>query len=132
MEIQNKVAIVTGASSGIGLATAKLLGSKGAKVALVSRNRSKLDELSKHLPNSLSVPADITKIEQIIAMVKKTESHFGKINILINNAGQGYDATIEEVDPSIFSYIFNLDVLGPVVAMQQVLPLLRKQGGAQS
>ncbi len=91
MEIQNKVAIVTGASSGIGLATAKLLGSKGAKVALVSRNRSKLDELSKHLPNSLSVPADMTKIEQIKAMVKKTESHFGKINILINNAGQGYE-----------------------------------------
>jgi short-subunit dehydrogenase len=128
MEIKNKVAIVTGASAGIGLATAKLLSEKGAKLALVARSKDKLEQLAKSLPNAIAVPADMTKIDQIKAMIQKTKAHFGQIDILVNNAGQGYDATIEKTDTTIFHYIFDLDVVGPVVAMQQVVPIMRKQG----
>jgi len=129
MNVQDKVVIVTGASSGIGLATAKLLAKQGAKLALVSRSKEKLVKLSGELPNSLAVPADMSKIFEIKRMIKQTEEHFGRIDVLINNAGQGYDAFVEKINSDTFHYIFDLDVVGPVVAMQQVIPLMRKQGG---
>jgi len=129
MELQNKVIIVTGASSGIGLATAKLLTQNGAKVALVARTKYKLEELSKELPNSLAVPADMTKENQIKEMVAKVVDHYGKVDILINNAGIGYDAPIEKINIKKFREIFELDVIGPLIAMQAVIPIMRNQGG---
>lgn len=91
MEVEGKVVIVTGASSGIGLATAKLLTQKGAKVVLVSRSRDKLEKISQQLPYSFVVPADMSKPEDIKRMVKQVQNHFGRIDILVNDAGQGYD-----------------------------------------
>jgi short-subunit dehydrogenase len=129
MDIKNKVAIVTGASSGIGLSTAKLLAEKGARLALVSRSKARLEKLSTELPGSIAVPADMTKAWEIKRMVQQVEGHFGRIDILVNNAGQGYDATIEKTDIDTFQYIFNLDVVGPLVAMQLVIPIMKKQGG---
>ena len=129
MDVRNKIAIITGASSGIGLATARLLAEKGAKLALVSRSKEKLEKLSREIPNSLAVPADMTKITEIKNMIEQTQEHFGKIDILINCAGQGYDAPMEKTNINTFHYIFDLDVVGPLVAMQQVIPIMRKQGG---
>jgi short-subunit dehydrogenase len=129
MDIKGKVAIVTGASGGIGYATAKLLSSKGAKLALVARSQNKLEQLAKELPNSIAIPADISKVEDIKRMIKQTCDHFGRVDILVNNAGQGYDAPIEKIDVDVFRGIFELDFLGPVVAMQQVIPIMRKHGG---
>lgn len=129
MRITDKVVIVTGASSGIGLAIAKLFTEKGAKVALVSRSKDKLEAISKELPGSLAIVADMTKETDIKRMVEITEKHFGKIDILINNAGQGYNAPVEKTDIDTFRYIFELDVLGPVIAMKEVIPIMRKQGG---
>lgn len=79
MNIKGKVVIVTGASSGIGLATAKFFTKKGAKVALVARRKGKLNKLSKFLPDSLVVPTDITKEAPVRAMVKKVYKHYGRI-----------------------------------------------------
>ena len=62
-------------------------------------------------------------------MVKKVKDHFGKVDILINNAGQGYDASIEDTNIDEFHKLFDLDVVGPLIAMQQVVPIMRKQGG---
>jgi len=129
MNIRNKVIIITGASSGIGLATAKLLLKQGAKLAIVSRSKDKLEKLSRGLPVSLAVPADMTKIPEIKKMIKKTKDHFRRIDVLINNVGQGYDAPIEKTDIDLFHHIFNLDVVCPLVAMQQVIPFMKKQGG---
>lgn len=128
MNIKNKIAIVTGASSGIGLATARLLTQKGARVALVARSKEKLEKLSKELPGSIVIQVDMTKKEQIKEMVKKAAGHFGRIDILINNAGQGYDASIENTDIDIFHKLFELDVIGPLVAMQEVVSIMKKQG----
>jgi short-subunit dehydrogenase len=129
MNVRDKVVIVTGASSGIGLATAKLLVKRGAKVALVSRSMEKLEKISAELSNSIAIRADMTKILEIKRMVDQTHEHFGRVDILINNAGQGYDAPVEKTDIDTFHYIFDLDVIGPLVAMQQVIPIMRKQGG---
>jgi short-subunit dehydrogenase len=129
MDVQSKVVIVTGASSGIGLATARLLARQGAKLALVSRSKEKLEQLSRELPDSLAVPADMTEIEEVKTMVKRTEEHFGRINVLVNCAGQGYDAPVEKTDVDILHHIFDLDVVGPLVAMKEVIPIMRRQGG---
>ena len=129
MNVRDRVVIVTGASSGIGLATAKLLVKQGAKVALVSRSMEKLEKLSAELPNSIAIRADMTRIPEIKRMIDKTHEHFGRVDILINNAGQGYDAPVEKTDIDTFHYIFDLDVIGPLVAMQLVIPIMRKQGG---
>lgn len=129
MDIKEKVAIVTGASGGIGLATAKLLSSKGAKLALVARSKDKLEHLAMELPNAISIPADISKVEEVKKMIKQAYDHFGRIDILINNAGRGYDTSVEHTDIEIFHYIFDLDVVGPVAAMKEAVPIMRRQGG---
>ncbi|MGD0203069.1 MAG: SDR family oxidoreductase [Candidatus Bathyarchaeia archaeon] len=129
MDIKGKVAIVTGASSGIGLATAKLLSSKGAKLALVARSKDKLDKLAEELPEAIAITADISEVEDVKNIVKQAYEHFGRIDILVNNAGRGYDVPVEKTDFEIFHYLFDLDVVGPVAAMKEVIPLMRRQGG---
>lgn len=129
MEIKNKVVIVTGASSGIGLATAKLLAQNGAKVALVSRSKEKLKIISSWIPGSFAISADMSNESDIKKMVEEAQAHFGKIDILINNAGQGYDASVEKTDMQKFRSLFELNVAGPFIAMQNVIPIMRKQGG---
>jgi len=129
MDIKGKVAIVTGASSGIGLATAKLLSSKGAKLALVARSKDKLDKLAEELPEAIAITADISEVEDVKNIVKQAYEHFGRIDILVNNAGRGYDVPVEKTDIEIFHYLFDLDVVGPLVAMKEAIPLMRRQGG---
>jgi short-subunit dehydrogenase len=129
MNVKGKIAVVTGASSGIGLAVAKLLTQKGAKVALAARSKEKLEKIAKELPGSIVIQADMTKKEEIEGMIKKAKNHFGRIDLLINNAGQGYDASIEETDIDIFHRLFDLDVVGPLIAIQEVVPIMKKQGG---
>lgn len=129
MNIKGSVAIVTGASSGIGEATAKLLTKKGAKVALVARSKEKLLKLSKEFPNSFVVVTDMARDLDVKQMVTKTCKHFGRIDILVNNAGRGYDAKTEHIELNKLHELFDLDFVGPLVAMQAVIPIMRKQGG---
>jgi short-subunit dehydrogenase len=106
VKVKNKIVVVTGASSGIGLATAKLLTERGAKLALISRSKAKLEALSKELPESIAIPADMTKSNEIKRMVQQAMDHFGRIDILVNNAGQGYYSSLEKTDLDIFHHIF--------------------------
>ncbi len=129
MEFRDKTIIVTGASSGIGLQTARMLSARGAKLALAARSRSKLEELSSILPNSLSIPTDMTKVDQAKDLVRRTVEHFGRVDALVNCAGQGYDAPVEKTDIATLRYIYDLYVVGPLVAMQEAIPLMRGQGG---
>lgn len=129
MQIKDGVFIVTGASSGIGLATAIGLSERGAQVALLARNAEALKELSQRLPRSLPLAVDMTQFDQVRAAVGAVHRHYGRVDGLINNAGRSYAATVEEIDPVVFDEIFHLNVLGPIVAMQSVIPLMRAQGG---
>jgi short-subunit dehydrogenase len=127
MNINGKVVIVTGASSGIGLATARLLAERGARVALVARSKDKLQNLAKEIPGSLAIGADMTEEDDIIRMVKEAKNHFGRVDVLIDSAGQGYDAPVEKINIETYRRIFDLDVVGPLIAMQQVIPIMRDQ-----
>ena len=129
MRIKDRVAIVTGASSGIGLATARLLAGHGARVALAARSTDKLNLLAAELPDSLAIPTDMTSERDISNMVEKVVERFGQIDILINNAGRAYDAPLERIDIDMYRQLFEVDVIGPLIAMQLVIPIMRKQGG---
>jgi short-subunit dehydrogenase len=129
MTIADRIVLITGASGGIGLAAAKLLSSKGAKVALASRSVEKLSTLEKELPGSFAVRTDMTVPEDIRHMVEATLNHFGRIDILINNAGQGLYAPLEQVDIDEYRSIVDLNIFGPFLAMQAVIPIMRSQGG---
>ncbi len=129
MDVNGKVAIVTGASMGIGYAVAKLLSGSGAKLALVARSKKKLEALAKELPDAVAVQADMSKPEEVISMVKTVLTHFGRIDILVNNAGVGYDAPAEKTNICTFQYLFDLDMLRPVVAMKEAIPVMRMLGG---
>ena len=129
MQIKDHVFIVTGASSGIGLSTALALSNRGANVALLARSGDALQKLSQQLPGSLAVTADMTKFNGVREAVHAVHQHYGRIDGLINNAGRSYAASIEEIDPALFDEIFHLNVLGPIVAMQAVIPAMRTQGG---
>jgi short-subunit dehydrogenase len=129
MNIKNKIVIVTGASGGIGLSLARALALKEAKVVLAARSLDKLKELEKEIPNSYAIEADMRKEEDIKNLIKKTKEKFGRVDILINNAGQGMRAAVEKINLDDYKNILELNVFGVLRAMQEVIPLMREQGG---
>lgn len=129
MDISQKIALVTGASTGIGAATARLLTKEGAKVALVARSTDKLGALSKELPGSFVVTADLSDEKEVRRAVREVVSHYKGIDILVNNAGRGYSASIEKISLKNFRHLFELNLIAPLIAMQDVIPEMRKRGG---
>jgi short-subunit dehydrogenase len=127
MQIQNKVVIVTGATEGIGRATSELLYKSGAKVVMAARNQSKLKELENQYPGSFAVICDVTKASDIENLVQKTMDTFGRIDILINNAGQGLGGNIEDVSIEEYQNALELNVIAPLRATQLVIPIMKKQ-----
>jgi len=129
MEIKNKVVIVTGASQGIGRATAEKLAASGAKIVLAARSEDVIEKLSKQLPDSLAIQTDMRDPRDIKNLIEKTIAKYDRIDILINNAGQGMYGPVESVDVDKYKEIMELNVYGPLRAMQAVIPLMRAQGG---
>ena len=129
MKLQDSVVIVTGASGGIGEAVAYLLGEAGAKVVLAARSEDRLNTVAAQISGSLVVPTDMRKPEDIKALIQKTKDEFGRVDILINNAGQGMRASVETTNIDDYRSIFELNVIAPLIAMQEVIPLMRQQGG---
>lgn len=112
MEIKDRVFIVTGASSGIGLSTAIALSDRGAKVALLARGTDALNELAQKLPGSLPFTVDMTQFDRVREAIRAVQQHYGRVDGLVNNAGRSYAAAIEEIDPALFDEIFHLNVVG--------------------
>ena len=129
MQIKDKIAIVTGASAGIGLAVARQLAEKGAKVVLAARSADRLKRLEKEIPGSLAVKTDMRKPDEIRHLIQRTEQKFGRIDILINNAGQGLLSPVASIDLKDYREIMELNVFAVLEAMQAVIPIMRKQGG---
>jgi NADP-dependent 3-hydroxy acid dehydrogenase YdfG len=128
MEIKDKVVLVTGASSGIGKATAELFSRKGAKVVLAARSLEEVKDLAAKMPDSFTVTVDMTKPHEVQNMVQETQAHYGRIDVLINNAGPELHAPYKSIDAKDFAGLMALNIYGPLVAMQATLPLMKKQG----
>ena len=128
MKIKDSVIIITGASAGIGLATAHELAKRGAKIVLAARSSEKLAEIAKGIPGSLAIPTDMTKPSDIKNLIEKTKTALGRVDVLINNAGQGLMSPVEKVDIAAYRQIMELNVFAVLEAMQAVIPVMREQG----
>ena len=115
-DLTNKVALVTGASSGIGRASALALSHQGAKVVVAARRVDKLESLVAQLKTegkeALAVTMDVTKKEEIIAAVSKTIAVFGKLDILVNNAGTADSAPFFDLTDQIWEKVINTNLRG--------------------
>jgi short-subunit dehydrogenase len=134
MDPKGKVVIVTGASSGIGEATARQFGREGSKVVLVARRGDRLQALAQEIKRrgagaeALVVQADLSKLEDIQALVKQTVEAYGRIDVLVNNAGFGRLDWLENLDPvRDIQGQFDVNVMGVIQTTRQALPVMIKQ-----
>ena len=133
--LNNRVAIVTGASSGIGKATAYALSRKGCHVVLSSRNLDKLLEIEKelsHLRNGvISVPVDITDPESVKRLIAKTLEHFARIDFLVCNAGEYFRCPVVDTTIPQIQHILNVNFFGNLNCIFEVLPHMLHRGKGQ-
>lgn len=128
MEINNAVVMVTGASSGIGAATARAAAQSGARVVLLARRQDRIDALAGELGNALAVACDVTQPAEVKAAVQAAMAKFGRIDVLVNNAGQGLHASIDDIGVDSFRELLDLNLVAPLLMMQAVIPAMREQG----
>lgn len=134
MELQGKVAVVTGASMGIGAALAEALAAAGCDVVLAARSVDKIDRLAARLRAEygrrvLAIPTDMTDSHSVQAMIERAERVLGGVDILINNAGLGASGAVAAMPEETMRYIFDVNVFGVVRGMQAAIPALRRRGG---
>jgi short-subunit dehydrogenase len=123
-----KVILITGASSGIGAALARQLAARGDKVALAARRREQLEAVGAK--DALVIPTDVTKREQCHAMVEQTIKQFGRLDVLVNNAGMSMYSRFEDVqDFTIFERLIQINYLGAVYCTEAALPHLKQSSG---
>lgn len=133
-QLAGSVAIVTGASSGIGAATAEALAAHGAHVVLAARRLDRLqaaagDLAARYNVRTLAVPADLSRRVEIDRLVEEAMRVFGRIDILVNNAGLGLQGDVATLAEHQVRYLFDVNVYGPLFAMQAVAPIMARQGG---
>lgn len=125
-KLEEKVAIVTGASDGMGLETAKLFLKEGAKVVLTGRNQEKLDALAPALEGDyLLVKADASSIVDSTKLIEKTINTFGRLDILFLNAGILRMEPIENLNEDVFDEIYDVNLKGPLFTIKAAFPHLK-------
>ncbi len=128
MKIKDAVVVVTGASGGIGRTVAQWCADHGAKVVLAARSKGTLAAMAKEFPDAIAIPTDMRNPKDITRLIKKTIDHYGRIDVLVNNAGQGMHGPVETININDYERIMNLNVYGVLRAMQAVIPIMREQG----
>lgn len=131
-KLDGKVAIVTGASSGIGEATALALAEQGTRVAVVARRADRLETLTKRISErggqAIAIVADVADEAQTRDIASKTHAEWGRVDILVNNAGVMLLGLIDGANTEDWRRMVNINVLGLMYATHAVLPLMKKQG----
>lgn len=132
--MNDKVVIITGGTSGIGKACAEVFGKAGYRPVITGRNRDNLQKTSRALTqleiDHLALQADVSVEKEHKALVQKTIQKFGKIDMLINNAGITMRALFEELDLAVFKKVMDINFYGAVYATQYCLPYLLKSKGS--
>ncbi|SDW77035.1 Short-chain dehydrogenase [Arthrobacter sp. cf158] len=120
--------LITGCSTGLGRALAQAVLARGDNAVITARDASTLQELTAQFPTTaLAVALDVTKQSQVDAAVQQAQERFGSVDVLVNNAGYGYRAAIEEGDDADVRTLFDTNVFGPVAMIKAVLPGMRSQ-----
>jgi NADP-dependent 3-hydroxy acid dehydrogenase YdfG len=127
--LDGRVAIVTGASSGIGEAVARELSRLGANVALAARRVDRLEQLAAELPtSSIAVACDVADDAQVAALVEATIEQLGPVDLLVNNAGVGSFANVVDTDPAEWRRMLDVNVTGSFLCARSVLPGMLERG----
>jgi short-subunit dehydrogenase len=132
MRASDKVIVVTGASMGIGEAIARLFAAEGAGVVWSSRDLGRAEaarQRSGYADHGVALACDVRDPEQIQRTVDETMARFGRIDVWVNNAGHGIKDSIERVDMGLCRTTFEANFFGALIAMQKVIPVMRRQGG---
>jgi len=134
--LRDKVAIVTGASSGIGRGIADVFVDEGAKLVLAARNQTKLDQArdelqSKGRGSAIAVPTDVRNEKEVISLFERTKSEFGRLDILVNNAGTGVTAPIEETTLEMWHRTLDTNLTGPFLCTREALKIMKPQRGGR-
>lgn len=135
MRLSNKVAMVTGASKGIGAAIATALGAAGARVAVnYSSDREGAERVAKAIRDNgseaIAVAADVSKSADVARLFKEVDSAFGKLDVLVNNAGIFRFGAFAEVTQESFHLHYNVNVLGPILTVQEAIKRFGADGGS--
>jgi meso-butanediol dehydrogenase/(S,S)-butanediol dehydrogenase/diacetyl reductase len=129
---KDKVVIVTGASNGIGKATATLFAQEGATVVMMARRPDVLEQARAEVAKigkAEAVSIDVSDTEAYAAAIRDVAARHGRIDVLVNNAGSGVFCNIEHIDLDSFRGPFRLNVDAAMISMQTVIPIMEKQGG---
>ncbi len=130
--IRGKIVLITGASSGIGRATAHAFAARGAHVVLAARRADLLaeveGELRRYPATALVVPTDVTRDDDLAHLVSEAQRAFGRIDVLVNNAGVGRAGALVELDARQLHAVLQTNLLGTIRLTQLVLPLMIEQG----
>jgi len=126
-KLQNKVAVITGGNSGIGLAIANSFNEEGAELALFGRNEKTLNQAASTIGNgTIVVQGDVTNLSDLDKLFDEVKSKYGKIDTLVVNAGGGKFVPIENVDEELFDEINDTNFKGAYFTIQKALPLLKE------
>ena len=129
MQIEGSVVLVTGASSGIGRAACLALDRAGARVAMAARRADRLQENAAAMRDALAIPTDLSDMAAVEAMVDRAAQHFGRIDVLINNAGASLLTRVDAIEPEEMRRVLDVNFTAAVVATTRVLPLMLRQHG---
>jgi NAD(P)-dependent dehydrogenase (short-subunit alcohol dehydrogenase family) len=128
-KLEGKIAVVTGGTSGIGLATAKRFVAEGAVVFITGRRQAELDRAAEEIgPNAVAVRADSSNLTDLDRLYSRVKMEKGRIDILFANAGIGEFATLGEITEEHYDKTFNTNVKGVLFTVQKALPLFRDGG----
>jgi dehydrogenase/reductase SDR family member 7B len=134
MNMKEKVVVITGGSSGIGKALAETFGKNGSKIFITGRNKEELDNTVKELKEKgitiESMQADVSREEDNIRMAETVVSVFGRIDVLINNAGISMRARFEELEMSVIKKVMDINFYGVLYATKACLPEITKKKGS--
>ena len=132
-KLDGKVAVVTGASSGIGEATAEALAAEGATVVVAARREDRLEDLVRRIEGNggqvLSISCDVTNEEQAHALIERAEGELGRVDILVNNAGVMLLSRIDKGLSDQWRQMFDVNVLGLLYTTDAAMETMKRQGG---
>lgn len=130
-DLRGKVAVVTGASSGIGAASARLLATEGVRVVLAARRQDRLEALANEIGEAaLIIPTDVSKEGDVANLFEKVKAHFGGLDLLFNNAGLGYNALFSDSKPEEWRETIDANLYGVLHCTHAAIPLLKGRPGA--